>query len=272
MSAPPSTPDSTHSPARALVTGATSGIGAEFARQLAQRGHDLVIVARSAARLEEVAARLRATTGAGVEVLAADLSTREGLRAVEDRLGTSASPIGVLVNNAGFGLQRPFDENSVDEEQELLDVLVTAPMRLCHAALRQMVPRRSGVIINIASVAAYTPRGTYGAAKAWLLSFSRWANIHYRGRGITVTAVAPGFVRTEFHERMDVRTDTIPDALWLRAEMLVRLALRDVDRGSAVSIPTARYKLLVALSRVLPARVVAAGALRGREAVSAEAG
>jgi hypothetical protein len=170
----------------------------------------------------------------------------------------------MLVNNAGFGLRKPFDENTIEDEQRLLDVLVAAPMRLCHAALGQMIANRSGTIVNIASVAGFTPRGSYGAAKAWVISFSRWANIAYRSRGVTVTAVAPGFVHTEFHDRMKVSKDGVPGFLWLDAERLVRLALRDVARGRAVSIPTVRYKLVVLLSSVLPKRIVAAGALRGR--------
>jgi short-subunit dehydrogenase len=244
----------------ALITGATAGIGAEFARQLAGRGYDLVLVARDATRLDERAIELRAA-GVDVEVLAADLTTPEGLGAVEHRLSRG---IQYLVNNAGFGLVPPFDENDIDAEQNHLDLLVTAPMRLSHAALRAMLPRGSGTIVNIASVAGYTPRGTYGAAKAWVLSFSRWANIHYRPRGITVTAVAPGFVHTEFHERMNVDKSTVPSFLWLTADHLVRVALRDVDRGKAVSVPSLRYKFVVGLSKVLPARVVAKGALRGR--------
>ncbi len=253
----------------ALVTGATAGIGAEFARQLAASQHDLVLVARTTARLEQVAATLAADHGVRVDVLPADLMTADGLAAVEARVGASDSPIDVLVNNAGFGLLLPFDENTAQTETGHLDLLVAVPMRLMHAALQQMLPRSSGAIINIASVAGFTPRGSYGAAKAWLISFSRWANIHYRPRGITVTAVAPGFVRTEFHERMDVRTDTIPKALWLSPERVVRIALRDVARGKAVTVPTIRYKLIVALSRVLPARLVAAGTLSRRPSADA---
>lgn len=248
----------------ALVTGATAGIGAEFARQLAGRRHDLVLVARTTDRLEQVAASIRADHGVRVSVLPADLMTPDGLAAVEARVRAADSPIDVLVNNAGFGLLLPFDENTAQAESGHLDLLVAVPMRLMHAALQQMLPRSTGTIVNIASVAGFTPRGSYGAAKAWLISFSRWANIHYGPRGITVTAVAPGFVRTEFHERMDVRTDTIPAVLWLSPERLVRLALRDVDRGRAVTVPTIRYKVIVALSRVLPARLVAAGTLSRR--------
>lgn len=253
----------------ALVTGATAGIGAEFARQLAARGHDLVLVARTIERLEQVAATLTADHGVRVTVLPADLMTGDGLATVESRVRASDSPIDVLVNNAGFGLLLPFDENTAQAETGHLDILVAAPMRLMHAALQQMLPRSTGTIINIASVAGFTPRGSYGAAKAWLISFSRWANIHYRPRGITVTAVAPGFVRTEFHERMDARTDTIPAMLWLSPERVVKIALRDVARGKAVTVPTIRYKLIVALSRVLPARLVAAGTLSRRPAADA---
>jgi short-subunit dehydrogenase len=248
----------------ALITGATAGIGAEFARQLAATGFDLVLVARDRDRLEQCAAELRATHAIRVEVLAADLVSRHDLAAVEARVAASDDRVTMLVNNAGFGLQKSFEENPIDEEQRLLDLLVTAPMRLAHAALGQMLAARSGTIVNIASVAGFTPRGTYGAAKAWVLSFSRWANISYRARGISVTAVAPGFVHTEFHDRMDVSKEGVPGFLWLEAETLVRLALRDVARGRALSIPTARYKLVVLLTRVLPKRLVAAGALRGR--------
>lgn len=247
-----------------MITGATAGIGAEFARQLGARGFDLVLVARDSTRLAATATAITAASAVTVETITADLQTLEGLDAVETRVGAATRPIDYLVNNAGFGLRTPFDENDVDIEQGLLDLLVTVPMRLSHAALQQMLPRRTGTIVNISSVAAFTPRGTYGAAKAWLLSFSRWANAHYAQKGITVTAVAPGFVRTEFHERMAVRTDTVPGFLWLEVSHLVRIALRDIDRGKALSVPTVRYKLLVALARITPARIAGAGTLRGR--------
>ena len=249
----------------ALITGATAGIGAEFARQLAAGGFDLVLVARDAARLEKRAAELRAEFGVTVEVLAADFVSRRDLATVETRVGASgARRVTMLVNNAGSGLPKPFDENPVDEEQRLLDLLVTAPMRLAHAALRQMLATGFGTIVNIASVAGFTPRGTYGASKAWMLSFSRWANLTYRRQGVAVTAVAPGFVHTEFHDRMQVSKDGVPEFLWLDAVTLVRLALRDVAKGRAVSIPTLRYKFVVLLSGLLPMRIVAIGALRGR--------
>ena len=252
----------TTSPRIALITGVTVGIGAEFARQLAAQGTGLILVARDLERLEAKAAELAAEFGVSTEVIRADLMTPDGLALIEQRV--ARSDVDIVVNNAGFGLRPPFEENPIEDEQGHLDLLVAVPMRLTHAALQQMLPRRSGTIINIASVAGFTPRGTYGAAKAWVLSFSRWANIHYRSRGITVTAVAPGFVHTEFHDRMKVGKDNVPAFMWLNADQLVRIALRDVARGKAVSVPTARYKFVVWLTRWVPASIVAKGALRGR--------
>jgi short-subunit dehydrogenase len=247
---------------RALITGASAGIGAEFARQLAARGIDLVLIARDRDRLELLASELRSRYAVTVEVLAADLVTTEGLAEAERRVATSTDPIDILVNNAGFGLRADFESTSLEDELRLLELLVTAPLHLSHRVLVPMLARGSGTIINIGSVAAYSPRGTYGAAKSWVLSFSRWAHVHYRDRGVRVTAVMPGFVRTEFHERMRVGTSTVPAVLWLSAERVVRLALRDVDRGRAVSIPTVRYRILVFLLRVLPSRWAASGNLR----------
>ncbi|MEX1079429.1 MAG: SDR family NAD(P)-dependent oxidoreductase [Homoserinimonas sp.] len=248
----------------ALITGATAGIGAEFARQLAARHCSLVLVARDRDRLEAAAATLSKDFGVVVQVIPADLGTKDGLAAVEARLAETVHPVDLLVNNAGFGLITTFHESPIEDEMRHLDLLVAVPMRLSHTALGQMVPRHHGTIINVASVAGYTPRGTYGAAKAWVLSFSRWANIHYRRHGITVTAVAPGFVHTEFHQRMKARTDNIPKALWLTPDRVVADALRAAAKGRAVTVPALRYKVIVALSRILPPRLVAAGALRGR--------
>jgi short-subunit dehydrogenase len=248
----------------ALITGATAGIGAEFARQLAALGYNIVLVARDGSRLEESARRLRADYGIEAEVLSADLFTPEGKAAVEARLRTDVDRVTLLVNNAGYGLRKQFHENPINEELDHLALLVEVPLRLTHAALEQMLPAASGTIVNIASIAGFVPRGTYGAAKAWVLSFSRWANIFYGSRGVSVTAVAPGFVRTEFHERMKVSTAAIPDFLWVRADVLVRKALADIARGKAVSVPTVRYKFVVWLSGWVPKRLMAGGDPRGR--------
>ena len=195
----------------ALVTGPTAGIGHSFAQQLAARGYDLVLVARDEERLEKTAAELRAAHGVEVEVLSADLTDRADLARVEARLSDEARPVELLVNNAGFGLKERFLDNTVDVETAMLDILVTAVLRLSHAALGPMAERGHGGIINVSSVAAFLPRGTYSAAKAWVNSFSEWAAHEYRPRGVTVMALCPGFTKTEFHERMDVDRGSAPD-------------------------------------------------------------
>lgn len=240
----------------ALVTGATAGIGHSFAQQLAARGDDLVLVARDAARLEAVAAELTAAHGVGVEVLAADLADRDGMALVEARLADRDRPVDLLVNNAGFGLKERFLDNPVDLETAMLDVLVTAVLRLTHAALGPMTERGSGGVINVSSVASYLPRGTYSAAKAWVNSFSEWAADEYRPQGVRVTALLPGFTRTEFHERMDVSRSSAPSFLWLDADELVRTALADHEAGKVFSIPSARYKAIATLARVVPSPVL----------------
>ena len=250
----------------ALVTGATTGLGLEFASQLAADGHDLVLVARSRDRLAERARELGERYGVDVEVLAAELAEPEQLARVEARVSALERPVSVLVNNAGYGLLRPFEENSVSQEDHHVALHVRVPLRLTHAALSQMLPRRSGTIVNVASVAGFTPRGTYGASKAWVLSFSRWANWYYRRRGVKVSAVAPGFVHTEFHQRMGARKEQIPRFLWLDAPRVVRTALRDARRGKAISVPSVRYKVIVALAKLLPTSLIATGSLVGRQA------
>ena len=249
----------------ALITGATAGIGAEFARQLAARGSDLVIVSRDADRLAASAAALQHEFGVRVEALPADLLAADGLAAVDRRLADDRRPIDLLVNNAGYGIRGELDENSVDDEKRHLDIHVSVPLQLTQTALRGMLARGRGRIVLIASVAAFTPRGTYSAAKAWAVMFARGANIVYRPRGVSVTAVCPGFVRTEFHDRMKVSTAGIPDVLWLQAPQLVRLALRGIDRGRSVVIPTVRYRIVTALARVVPDRVGAVGQFRSRD-------
>ena len=250
----------------ALITGASSGLGAEFARQLAERGADLVLVARDKETLEEVATRLRASTGVEVEILAADLTIARERDKVVKRLQDLERPIEVLVNSAGYGLPLAFERNDIEDEARHLELHVEAPMRLAHAALGPMLDRRSGRIINVASVAGFIPRGTYGAVKAWVISFSRWANVRYSPRGVTVTAVCPGFVHTNFHERLGLLPgqEGIPSPMWLNAADVVREALRDSARGKAVSIPSLRYKLVVGLARLVPTSLVVRAGATGR--------
>jgi short-subunit dehydrogenase len=240
----------------ALVTGPTAGIGHAFARQLAARGYDLVLVARDEERLDKTAAELRAAHGVEVEVLPADLTDRADLARVEARVADEARPVDLLVNNAGFGLKHRFLDNSVDVETAMLDILVTAVLRLSHAALGPMAARGHGGIINVSSVAAFLPRGTYSAAKAWVNSFSEWAANEYRSRGVTVTALCPGFTRTEFHERMDVDRGSAPSFMWLDADELVATALSDHDQGRTYSIPSPQYKVITTVARLVPNRLL----------------
>jgi hypothetical protein len=240
----------------ALVTGPTAGIGRSFAQQLAARGSDLVLVARDEERLEKTAAELRASYGVEVEVLPADLTDRDQLARVEARVADPARPVDLLVNNAGFGLKGRFLDNTADAETAMLDVLVTAVLRLSHAGLRAMAERGHGGVINVSSVAAFLPRGSYSAAKAWVNSFSEWAANEYRPRGVRVMVLCPGFTKTEFHERMDVDRGSAPDFMWLDADKLVATALADYDKGRVYSIPGMQYKAITTLARAMPSRVL----------------
>jgi hypothetical protein len=235
-----------------LVTGPTAGLGRLFADRLAERGYDLVLVARDEARLTQVAAELATAYGVSCEVLVADLTDREQLKVVEDRLSDRTHPVDLLVNNAGFGLKRKFLNNTVEQEQALLDVLVTAPMRLTHAALGQMTERHTGGIINVSSVAGTQPRGSYSAAKAYLNRFGEWASHEYAQQGVRIMTLLPGFTRTEFHARMDVGRDAVPRPLWLDADRVVDEALSDFDAGRWRSIPSKRYQVIAAVSRHAP--------------------
>lgn len=249
----------------ALITGASAGLGEEFARQLAGRGADLVLVARSADSLEQTATALRDAHGVSVEVLAADLVTEIGMQRVAARIADAQHPIDLLVNNAGFGLPLQFADNDIEDEMRHLRIHVEAPMRLMHAALGVM-RGRGGRIINVASVAGFISRSTYSACKQWLIGFSRWANAEYTQDGVTVTAVCPGFTHTTFHERMGLAPghEGIPSIGWLNAADVVREGLRDAARGKAVSVPSLRYKAVVALAGVLPSSLTARVARRGR--------
>jgi short-subunit dehydrogenase len=234
-----------------LVTGPTSGIGRSFARQLAARGHDLVLVARDRDRLEALAAELRREHRSRVEVLPADLTDRGRLARVEERLARTDDPVDLLVNNAGFGLGSSFLRHDVEAEQAMLDVLVTAVLRLTHAAARQMVGRGGGGIVNVASVAAYLPAGPYAAAKRYVVSLSEWTDLTYRDRGVRAMALCPGFTRTELHQRMGARRQG-PPWLWIEPDRVVAEGLRDFDRGRRVSVPTRRYRAITAVARATP--------------------
>lgn len=238
----------------ALVTGATSGIGAAFARRLAAEGSRLVLVARDADRLEATAAELRTAHGVEVEVLPADLTDRAASAAVEARL---ADGVDLLVNNAGKGLRGRFWETPLADQEQMFTLNCTAVLRLSHAALAAMVPRGRGDIIVVSSVAGFAPgaRGPYGATKAWATGFAESLAGQLAGTGVRVSAVAPGFVRTEFHGRAGLDMARVPGLLWLSAEDVADVALRDHRAGKVVSIPGVQYKAIVAASKLVPAPV-----------------
>ncbi|GAB2934945.1 SDR family oxidoreductase [Streptomyces mayteni] len=240
------------------------GLGAAFARRLARDRHDLVLVARDGEALRRQAAELHDRHGIEATVLVADLATDEGIEAVERRLTDPDRPVGLLVNNAGFALRGTFLDAPVDDELRMLRVHCEAVLRLTTAAAGTMRRRGRGAVINVASVAAFVPRGTYGASKAWVVQFTEGAARDLAGSGVRLMALCPGFVRTEFHQRAGLSTDDIPGWMWLDADRVVDAGLRDLARGRSLSIPDARYKTLIGASRLVPR-----GALGG---VSARAG
>jgi short-subunit dehydrogenase len=250
--APPTRP----SRPTALVTGASAGIGREFAVQLAGRGHDLVLVARDTGRLEELAGVLR-RGGADVEVLTADLSDREALQRVADRLSDPDRPVDLLVNNAGYGLRGRFLRNDLADEERMFDVLTRAVLVLSHAGARSMVERGHGAVVNVSSVAGWLASGTYSAAKSWVTVFTEGLAGDLAGTGVTATALCPGFTSTEFQQRAGISSPG-PRFMWLDAHRLVADCLDDVARGRVVSVPGLQYKAVSTLLRVLPRPLVRA--------------
>ncbi|MFE1437932.1 SDR family NAD(P)-dependent oxidoreductase [Streptomyces sp. NPDC058739] len=236
----------------ALITGSTAGIGAAFARRLAADGQNLVLVARDGKRLAEQATELHDRHGIEAEVLVADLATDAGIDAVAARLADRRSPVDLLVNNAGFGNKGRFLEVSAEDELRMLKVHCEAVLRLTAAATEAMRERGRGGVVNVASVAAFVPRGTYGASKAWVVQFTQGVARDLAGSGVRLMALCPGFVRTEFHERAGMGTDNIPGWMWLDADKLVAAALADLARGRTVSIPDPRYKALMGVVKVIP--------------------
>ncbi|MEV4117548.1 SDR family oxidoreductase [Micromonospora sp. NPDC049645] len=260
--------DPTTAERRALVTGATAGIGAAFARRLATDGWHLVLVARDATRLAQLATELGSTYGREVETIPADLSTDDGCATVEQRIA-DGSPVHLLVNNAGISLNKPFLRSTAEDEARLLRLNVHAVMRLTLAALRPMTERRNGAVINVSSVAGFgtaMPGSTYSASKAWVTNFSESVGQSARPFGVKVMALCPGYTRTEFHQRAGINMSKTPEWLWLRAEDVVDEALRDLRKGKLVSIPAWKYKVVVAGMRHAPRRLLEAVArdTRGR--------
>jgi len=262
--------------ATALITGASAGIGLEFAKQLAADGHDLVLVARDSAKLSSVAADLRERYPIQVEILRADLADPDDLARVVERLqviepvvisepdgfgflpGEIHYPVSILVNNAGFGTGQRLVGGDIKKEKAVIDVLITAVLVLSKAAAEQMVQRGKGAIINVGSIAALTAGGTYAAAKAWVRTFTEGLAAELKGTGVTATVIAPGLTRSEFHQRAGIKADAFPDWAWLDAEQVVREGLAAAKRGAVHSTPSVRYKAAAAALRMTPRGIVGA--------------
>ncbi|MFF9220005.1 SDR family NAD(P)-dependent oxidoreductase [Streptomyces viridosporus] len=240
----------------ALITGSTAGIGAAFARRLAADGHDLVLVARNTGRLREQATELHDRHGIEAEVLTADLAEDRGIEAVAARLGDRKNPVDLLVNNAGFGNKGRYLDVPMADELRMLKVHCEAVLRLTSAATEVMRERGRGGVVNVASTAAFLPRGTYGASKAWVVQFTQGAALDLAGNGVRLMALCPGFVRTEFHERAGMGTDNIPNWMWLDADKVAAAALADLARGKTLSIPDPRYKALMGAAKLVPRSVL----------------
>jgi len=238
----------------ALITGASVGIGASFAKQLALTGSDLVLVARDQARLESLATELKSVHGVQVEVLQTDLSDRTQLDKVCAR--AAQFDIDLVVNNAGFGIKQPFIGGAIEAEQNLLDVLVTAVMRITHAAMPGMITRDRGGVINVSSVAGWMSSGTYSAAKAYVTSFSEALATRNKNLNVHVMALCAGYTRTEFHTRANMETQTIPNWMWLDVDEVVTKALKDFQSRKVISVPGMQYKILSLVAQYLPRPLV----------------
>ncbi len=260
----------------ALVTGASSGIGAAFARRLARDGYSLILVARRRDRLEELAREL-----GGAEVLPADLTIDDDLHAVEQRIA-AASNLEMLVNNAGFGVMGLFFRSDLAVQDQMHHLHVTATLRLSHAALRDMVARGKGAVINVSSVAGFgTAPGSvsYSATKAWMTSFTEGLDLELKSVGskVKVQALCPGFTISGFHDAAKMDRKTIPAWLWMKAEDVVDASLEGLAKDQVIVVPGAIYQALVKLETLMPRGIRAAMAMRyakkaGRHVAPSEPG
>jgi short-subunit dehydrogenase len=238
----------------ALVTGATAGIGESFTRLLAENNYNLVLVARDVSRLQERASQLQSQFNVQTHIIQADLSTDVGCAAVEQHIANNQ--IDVLINNAGFGINKAFTMSELKAEQEMFDVLVRTPMRLMHGVLPGMKQRNKGVVINVSSVAGYIAGGSYSAAKSYLTVITESLHTELANTNIKVSALCPGFTRTEFHQRGRMSMKGLPSFMWLNSDKLVAKAWSDALKGKAVSIPGWQYQILVFVIASLPRSII----------------
>ncbi len=231
-----------HSQGTALITGASTGIGAVYADRLAKRGYDLILVARSEARLNTLADRLKAETGRSVTPLRADLNDKADLAKVERMLREDAA-ITMLVNNAGIGAVTPLLDTDVDKMDDMIALNITALTRLTYAAAPAFVARGRGTIINIASIVGISPEtlnGVYGASKAYVLALSHSLQHELADKGIRIQAVLPGATATDFWEKAGLPYQNLPESIVMSAEDMVDAALVGLDKGELVTIPSLR--------------------------------
>jgi uncharacterized protein len=244
--------------ATALITGGTSGIGAAFARALAAGGNDLVLVARNADRLSDVATELKEQYAVSVETIVADLAVRGQVIGIAERLSSVEQPIDILINNAGFGVRARLTDQDTSPHEHAIDVMIRAVLMLGAAAGRTMRQRGAGTIINVSSTAGFVTMGSYSAIKSWVTAYTESLANELHGTGVNVTALCPGWVRTEFHERAKINVGSIPELLWLDADRLVAAGLDDAAAGKVISIPSKRYKVLITICEHLPHRALRA--------------
>jgi short-subunit dehydrogenase len=238
----------------AVVTGATAGIGESFTRILASDGFNIVLVARDIERMKERAAHLESQFKIQTTIIQADLATDDGCAKVEKYI--LENQIEVLINNAGFGINKAFSVSDINAEQQLLDVLVRTPMRLMHAVIPQMKERNSGSIINVSSVAGWIAGGTYSASKSYLTVLSESLHTEMNGTGVRISALCPGFTRTEFHERGRMRMNALPEFMWLSSDRVVLQAWKENQNGKVISVPGWQYLILSSVSRFGPRPLV----------------
>jgi len=239
----------------ALVTGASSGIGEAFARLLAERGHDVVLVARDQGRLDALAKELETAHGAHVEVLPADLTDPAQLERVEARCRDHAAPVELLVNNAGFGTFGAFHTLDLDGELREIQLNVVALVRLTHAAAVEMAARGRGGILNVSSLAGFQPgpmNATYGATKAFVTSFTEAVHQEMQGTGVSVTVLCPGFTRTDFQKTANAPAESVPGFMWQESDEVARAGLDAVAKNHASAIPGLVNKTLGTFSQMAP--------------------
>ena len=248
-----------------VITGATAGIGKAYVEMFASLGANIALVSRNAERMQAQVSDLTSRfPGQEFSYEVCDLATEEGIAKLETYLKTHT--VDVLVNNAGFATNQKFHETDMDAETVALNVMVNAVMRATYAVLPQMMDR-GGEIVVVASVAGFLPGGTYSAIKAWNVSFVEGLSRQLKRTNVRISALCPGFTRTEFHERAGISTTAIPNWLWLDANKVVRTGWEDHLKGRVISIPGWQYKTLLSLTRILPRRTVAniSGSLRKKQ-------